>query len=177
MSRIIVVYKSNYGSTKKYAEWIAEVLNADLYERSKITKEVIDGCTTIIYGGGVYAGNIIGLNSLLKKYENVKAKQMIVFAVGASPVSDETEKFINEALAKVGLKSVKGFYLRGALDEENMNVIHRTMMKMMRKSLSKKDESDLEYWAQEMVANGGEAVDWTDKKNINEMIKYIKSPK
>lgn len=102
---------------------------------------------------------------------------MIVFAVGASPVSDETEKFINEALAKVGLKSVKGFYLRGALDEENMNVIHRTMMKMMRKSLSKKDESDLEYWAQEMVANGGEAVDWTDKKNINEMIKYIKSPK
>ena len=48
---------------------------------------------------------------------------MIVFAVGASPVSKETEGFMKEALEKAGLKNVKGFYLRGAIDEEKMSFI------------------------------------------------------
>ena len=175
MGKIIVVYKSNYGSTKKYAGWIAETLKADLYERSDVKREIIDGCDTFIYGGGIYARNIIGLDSLLKKYENIKSKQMIVFAVGASPVSKETEGFMKEALEKAGLKNVKGFYLRGAIDEEKMSFIHRTMMKAMRKSLSKKDVSELDYVSKAIIANGGKKEDWTDKSTIEQLVKYIEA--
>ena len=32
MNKIAVVYKSRYGSTAKYAKWIAEELKADLYD-------------------------------------------------------------------------------------------------------------------------------------------------
>ena len=39
MGKIIVVYKSNYGSTKKYAGWIAETLKADLYAKDQILQE------------------------------------------------------------------------------------------------------------------------------------------
>ena len=40
MPKIAVIFHSRYGSTKKYAQWIAEAVGADIFERSmaKITK-------------------------------------------------------------------------------------------------------------------------------------------
>ena len=35
-NKIAVIYKSKYGSTKRYAGWIALKLDADLYEVSDI---------------------------------------------------------------------------------------------------------------------------------------------
>ena len=35
MEKVIVVYKSKYGSTKKYAQWLAEDLSCDLVENKK----------------------------------------------------------------------------------------------------------------------------------------------
>ena len=35
-NKVAVIYKSKYGSTKKYSGWIAMRLNADLYEVSDI---------------------------------------------------------------------------------------------------------------------------------------------
>jgi len=32
MKNIAVIYKSKYGSTKKYAEWLGEDLQADVFE-------------------------------------------------------------------------------------------------------------------------------------------------
>jgi len=31
MERIAVIFKTKYGNTKQYAEWISEVLNCDLF--------------------------------------------------------------------------------------------------------------------------------------------------
>ena len=36
-NKITVIYKSKYGTSKKYAGWIAIKLDADLYELSDIT--------------------------------------------------------------------------------------------------------------------------------------------
>lgn len=39
MNEVVVIYQSKYGAAKKYAEWIAEALGADLFERRKIAPE------------------------------------------------------------------------------------------------------------------------------------------
>ena len=36
MSKVLVIYSSKYGSTKKYADWIKEELNGDFFEVDKI---------------------------------------------------------------------------------------------------------------------------------------------
>ena len=41
MNNIAVVYQTHYGTTLKYAEWIAESLDADLLNRKKVS--VSDG--------------------------------------------------------------------------------------------------------------------------------------
>ena len=39
--KIAVIYKSKYGTTKRYAEWIAHELDAHLFEASAIKPEVL----------------------------------------------------------------------------------------------------------------------------------------
>lgn len=173
MSKIGIIYKSKYGSTRKYALWLAESLKADLIEREDVTEEVIDRYDKIIYGGGVYAGNILGFNSLLKKFHNIKNKDLTVFAVGASPEGDEANRCISEVLKKCDLADIKYFYLRGALDEKQMSFLDKTLMKMLRKSISKKSLEEMQEYEKALVENAGETVDFTDKESINEIVQYI----
>lgn len=56
--KTVVVYKSKSGFTKKYAEWLAEKLPADIFEASQITAEAMTAYDTVIYGAGLYAGGI-----------------------------------------------------------------------------------------------------------------------
>lgn len=52
MNNIAVVYQSHYGTTPKYAEWIAESLEADLLNRKKVSVSDLSQYDMIIYGGG-----------------------------------------------------------------------------------------------------------------------------
>ena len=58
MSKIAIVYKSKYGSTKKYAQWIAQESSGDLFESSKVKAKKISEYDIIVFGGGLYAGGI-----------------------------------------------------------------------------------------------------------------------
>ena len=52
MSDTVVVFQSKYGTTEKYARWIAEALRCDLLERKNTKAEDLKAYDTIIYGGG-----------------------------------------------------------------------------------------------------------------------------
>ena len=67
MKKTAVVYGSVYGSTKQYAQWIADALSADLYENKSLDISVLDPYDIIIYGGGLYAGGVTGI-SLISRH-------------------------------------------------------------------------------------------------------------
>ena len=68
----IVVYKTKYGSTKTYAEWIAEELSADIRDAKTVKADDLLKYDTIIYGGGLYAEGINGVSLITKNYEKLK---------------------------------------------------------------------------------------------------------
>lgn len=92
MENIAVVYKSKYGSTKIYAQWISQETKADLFEGSEIDAEKLSEYDTIIYGGGLYADGISGISIITKNYETLKNKRIVVFTVGIAP-TDNDEAF------------------------------------------------------------------------------------
>jgi flavodoxin len=47
------MYFSKYGSTKKYAEWIAEELNGDIFDIKNVKNSSLDDYSTIILGSGL----------------------------------------------------------------------------------------------------------------------------
>ncbi len=90
MTNIAVVYCSRYGSTKQYAQWLAEDLGADLYDVRRVYKEKLETYDTIVFGGGLYYGVIKGLSRLKRNYASIRESNLVVFAVGLT--SPENKK-------------------------------------------------------------------------------------
>lgn len=75
--RTIVLYTSKYGAAETYARWIAEALGCRAVPLDKSSKKELQGYDTVIYGGGVQAGGIRGLEQFTKWIKgDLKLRQM-----------------------------------------------------------------------------------------------------
>lgn len=176
MNNTVVVYESKYGSTKRYAQWIAEETKADLVKRSEMSVDSLMEYDTIIYGGGLYASGIIGSSIISKNYERIKDKRIIVFTVGLAS-TDEEEVFtpiIEKNFSKDMLEKIKFFHLRGAIDYKKLGLIHKSMMAMLKTMICKKDENELSNDDKELLATYGSKVDFVDKNTIVPLLSFLK---
>jgi len=171
---IAVIYKSKYGSTKRYAGWIALRLDADLYEVSDIRPRDLDEYDTIIYGGGLYIGNINGLKFLTKNYDRIKNKKIIVFSVGMeSENNDLNKKIIDKNFDEELINNISLFSFRGTFDYGQLNLIDKLLMKGLRKSISEKSIRDLTEDDKIILEGFKKEVDLCDKKSINLLIESV----
>ena len=79
MSKTLVIFESKYGSTKRYAEWVADALSCSLLERKCVRPSDLEAADTIIYGGGLYAGGVSGIKLLIKNWNLISNKNVVLF--------------------------------------------------------------------------------------------------
>jgi len=171
VSNIAVVYKSKYGTTKRYAQWVAAELDAQLFEAKQITPARLAAYDLVIYGGGLYAGGIIGV-SLVR---GSRCKALAVFTVGlADPAITDYTKILDTNLPDRSRDQVKLFHLRGGINYAALSLVHKGMMALVRKAAAKKPEADRDSDDIAMLATYGRAVDFTDKAAIAPIIAYAK---
>lgn len=174
MSKGIILYQSKYGATKKYADWLVEETGFDCLETKKAKVSNVQDYDVIILGGGVYASGIAGLGFLKKNIGILQQKKIAVFAVGASPYDEKAIQQIIDLHFKNELSDIPLFYCRGAWDEDNMKFLDRTLCKMLQKSVAKQDPQNYEPWQKALMCAAGQKCDWTDKKNLDTLLEYIK---
>ncbi len=174
MSKGIILYQSKYGATKKYVEWLVEVTGYDCMETKKAKVTLLQNYDVIILGGGVYASGIAGLHFLKKNINSISDKKIAVFAVGASPYDEEAITQVIEMHFKDELKGIPMFYCRGAWDEEKMTVGDRTLCRMLQKAVAKQNPEEYEPWQKALMCAVGQKCDWTDKKYLEPVLKFMK---
>lgn len=136
MVNILVVYQSNTGFTRQYAEWIAEDLNCPVMPIVDVRPANIQAADLIIYGGWVMANQITDL----KHFQENQLPPLIVFAVGASPASDQVSQDLNEANQ---LGDTPFYYFQGGLRREQLSWSLRLMLRVgsfVMKRQAKKDQ-------------------------------------
>jgi len=102
MDKILVVYNSKYGHTEKYAQWLAEELNADICTGKKLNRNLLSDYSTILFGSSLYAGKNEAALLIAEHFEQIKDKKVVLFTCGLADVSNETNIIgINKALDKV----------------------------------------------------------------------------
>jgi menaquinone-dependent protoporphyrinogen IX oxidase len=179
MAKVLVMYFSKYGSTKKYAEWIASELNGDIYNIKNVKQNILENYDTIILGSGLYAGKIEGINIIINNYDTIKDKKLIIFTCGLADYN-KTENInnINKRLEKIIpvniRENIKIYYLRGGMNYEKLNLKHKTMMGLLKKMIQKKVSEKLTDENEEFLETYGKTVDFTNKNNINEIVEYCK---
>ncbi len=171
----VVIYESRYGHTKKYAQWIAEEVKADIFEKSQINIENLNKYNTIVYGGGLYASGISGISFITKNYEKLINKRIIVFTVGlaSTDIEEVFTPILDKSFSDDMQKNIEFFHFRGGIDYKNLSLTHKSMMFMMKTIISKKDAKELSEDDKQLLATYGEKVDFLDKKTIMPLVSFI----
>ena len=173
-NRTVVIYKSKYGSTKRYAEWIAEEVHADLFKRSKVTIKDLLQYDTIVYGGSLYAAGILGISLIKKNFAKLVDKKVIVFSVGASPAHPEALISVkNHNFTEEMKRKVYFFHLRGGFDYSKLSPFDKFLMSLLKKKLKQKKPDELTDDERGMLASYDHPVDWINKKAIMPIIDVI----
>jgi menaquinone-dependent protoporphyrinogen IX oxidase len=175
VAKVLVIYFSKYGSTKKYAEWIASELNGDIYNTKNIEQDILGNYDTIIFGSGLYAGKIEGVDMIINNYEKIKDKKLIIFTCGLADYSKiENMNEINKRLEKMlpaNIKEkIKIYFLRGGVNYKKLNLKHKIMMWLKKNIIMRKEKLNDED--KEFIETYGKTIDFTNKSNIIEIIKY-----
>lgn len=175
MKKVIVLYKSKYGKTQKYANWISEEVGADIYNIDSIKIKDLEKYDIIVYCGGLYVGGVLGLSFLKKNYCKLDSKKIIIVAVGATLKKDEAKEEVKAKNIPVEMqKGIEFFLLRGGISYKKMKLIDRFLMYVMVKSLKRKKPEELDDDAKGIIATYGKEVDFTNKHAIVPIVKCIK---
>jgi len=170
VKKIAVIYKSKYGKTKRYAEWIAEALNAPLFESTSIKPHQLISYDVVIYGGGLYAGGINGVKLVTKNPCNL----LILFTVGVSdPKESDYTQILVKALTPEQLYKTKVFHLRGGIDYSKLSLVHKGMMAVMKKLIEKKPIAERESDDIGVLETYGKNVDFSEKTSVAPLLEYI----
>lgn len=171
----IVVYKSKYGSTKQYALWIAEAIGCEAVDAKKIKADYLEKYDNIIYGGGLYAEVISGVNLITKNMDRLKDKKIAVFSTGITPLDcrDYYDKLVIEKNFKPEmLDKIKVFNFMGKMVLDELSLPHKAALKALKKLMSSKENpTEMEKLLITLCDTDG---DFTDKEAIRELVDYIK---
>lgn len=161
-----IVYTSQTGFTKKYAEILAEETGVAVYNLEE-GKEKVKKDAEIIYMGWIMAGGVKNYNKVKNKYQ-VKA----LCAVGMAAPSEDQYKGI---VKKYNLQEPL-FYLQGGYDKTKLKGMYKFMMNSMEKviksALTKKENKTPEELEMlEMMENGKDCV---KKENLIDVIDWVR---
>ena len=172
----IVIYKTKYGATKTYADWIADELSCKSVNAKSITVNDLLEYDTIIYGGGLYAEVINGVSLITKNLEKLKDKKLIVFTTGITPIDcrDYYDKLVIEKNFKPEMiGKIKIYNFLGKILLNELSLVHRTALKTLKKIMSgKENPSDMEKLLIELCDVDK---DLCDKSSITDLINYAKN--
>ncbi len=174
--KTIVLYRSTTGFTKKYAQWIAEALSADITDAAGAGKSAFAGYDGVIFGGCVHADKILGADLIKKNLDLLKGKKTAVFAVGATEARDDIVRRVRDAsFTPDQLKQLAFFYLRGGFDYGRVHGLNKIMLAMMKRILRRRKKEELSPDDAAMLAAYDKPEDHVRKENIAELVAYFKA--
>jgi len=173
MNKIAVIYKSEYGASKQYAEWISEELDAEIFKASSVAPNMLMDYDVVVYGAGLYAGQINGAKLIAK---NPCKKWLIVFTTGiADPAITDYSGIMAKNFTPEWISKINAFHLRGAIKYEKLGFAHKTMMGIFKKMLVKKVPSQMSSEEKAVVETNGEDVNFIDRSSIEPLVEYVRS--
>lgn len=169
--KTLIIYGSQYGSTKRYAERLSEITRFEAIDYKQAND--IKGFDRIIFMGGLYAGGVLGLKKTVGKM--AENQELIIVTVGVTD-PNETEYFsqirksIKNQIPANLYNEEKVFHLRGAIDYNKLVFKHRVMMSMFHKMVQKMPESQRTADANAMLETYDKQVDFVDFNALEKIV-------
>lgn len=161
----IVVYESNSGFTKQYAELVANKCNTQALSLKQAKKQLKKG-TNVFFLGWVFGSRIMGYKKANKRFN--------LIGTAAVGITNPNSGYKNELIEKNEIKQSNFYYLRGGMDVKKLKGFKAKLINILAKSIArdvalkqaKKEDKEL----LKIIANGANFV---DESYITSIIKVV----
>lgn len=178
MKKAIVIYTSKRGSTKQYAEWIAEDLGCEARPLSACAGLDLHAFDLIIYGGWIRGSGIVDFDKFAKMLDDELMDRLIVFGVGfADETADNYAQVWGYSLGKIDPKNdhrVLLYILGGRYDPSSVSGLDKFLMKTMRTVLLSGSTTEAKPRANMMRERIDNGCDLVDRANIASLVRDAK---
>ena len=157
-----IVYCSNSGSAKRYAELLSEKTSLPSVDIKKISSVSAD--EEIIFIGWIMAGAIQGLKEAREYFTSIRA----ICGVGMM----KSEKATEETKAKNGITEPY-FFLTGDFDMKKLTGMYKMMMGMMLKMIKSKIKESGDQKGEEMLGLLENGINGFDEKELEAVVEFI----
>lgn len=172
MDKILILYRSKYGASARYAAMLEAA--ADVRPLADWRRADLASYDALALIGGVYAGGVSGLSEFRRCLRRFRGKRAAVFCVGASPPCPEALSALRARCLRGGPAGLEVFYGRGAWDPARMTRRDRLLCRMLQASLAKRPPADLEPWMRALLEAGDQPRDWTDPADLAPLLAYLR---
>ena len=175
MKNTVIIYGSQYGTTKRYAEYLSEMTGIEAVAFKEAKK--IDKYDRVIFMGALYAGSVLGLKKTVSKMS--PKQELVIVTVGlVDPNDPENIDYIRhsikERIPADLYDETRILHLQGAIDYSHLSLKHRMMMAVIHSKLSKMPEEKLDTEAKTILATYGKKEDFVDFKSLEKLGSVIK---
>ena len=165
---MVIVYTSNTGYTRQYAQMLAKAEKRKAYELSQAQ---LPGDTPVLYMGPLMAGHVTGLDKAAKRF-SLRG----VCGVGMSMPGESVMASMRRANS---FGDLPVFYLRGGWDPKGVGWLKRRMVNMATRSLrrsllAKKTRTHQEQVQLSFLLQGGSFVAY---QNLSQLRAWLKDQK
>jgi len=120
-----IIYRSFLGTTRKYAEWLHESIESDLFKPRQINKSKLQEYDLVILCSGTYAGWISIRGYLKKRWEALQGKKVVLLIVGMAPPEDADSVKAFEKIPENIRNGIKYFKLPGTIGASNADQVKK----------------------------------------------------
>lgn len=173
MSKIAVVYTSKYGSARRYAKWIAEETGATVFDAKRCKVSDLKDFDTIVYGGGIHAGGIEGIDFLKKNFSKLSGKKIICYAVGLRVDGDDVRQQCRDINFVKKMADIPCYFFHGAYNPAQVKGIDKVLMKIVKHMVvKKKDKDEEDEKLLKAITDGG---NFASKDQIAPLVEALKA--
>lgn len=176
----LVLFRSEYGHTEKYAQWLGESLSTAPIDLADRRPTPLIGADCAIFILPVYAANLTAVKRVGQLAEAAPEVPIAIATVSMNDLNSDTngrDEVLGKCKATLPapvFERINWFHLRGGLDYERMRFKHRMMMRMMygmmRQRAKKGDEK-----AQKFCDSYGKSIDFTDRALLEPVLEFARS--
>lgn len=175
MSKAIVIYTSKRGSTKQYAEWIAEDLGCEALALSDAKDIDLYDYDCIIYGGWIRGSGIVDFDKFARMLDEELLSRLIVYGVGfADETAENYAQVWGYSIGRIDPKNTGGsilYILGGRYVPDEVTGMDKFMMKIMRSVLLSGSTPDAKLQANKIKERIDNGVDMVSRDNISSLVK------
>ena len=140
--KILILYRTKYGSTEQYARWIAEEIRADLVKIEDFDTARFDLYSTIIIGSPTYMGKIQTKDFLEKNWDALKTKPVFLFNTGLFPKESPESKKSFEMIPAHIRDRIEYIKLPGQIDRKKLKFTEKMIARIVKTDISDKFSKD-----------------------------------